>query len=121
MKSLADCTTADITPAGQLIAAENTPAAVLSQQETNPSPSLRDQPKTTGRKRAVIRENFSFPPSDSELIEILRKRAAREGVLLNRSELLRAGLAALSKLSDAEIATVGGEVPKLKTGRPKSA
>ncbi len=121
MKSLADSTTAGITPADQATAAENTRSAVLSPQETAPSPNLRDQPKTTGGNRAVIRENFSFPPSDSELIEILRKRAAREGVLLNRSELLRAGLAALSKLSDAEIATIGAEVPKLKTGRPKSA
>lgn len=92
---------------------------MLSQQETDPSPNFRDQHKTTEGNRAVIRENFSFPPSDSELIEVLRKRAAREGVLLNRSEMLRAGLAALIKLSDAEIAKIGGQVPKLKTGRPK--
>lgn len=71
--------------------------------------------------KTVVRENFSLPPSDSELIEVLRRRAAREGVLLNRSELLRASLAALNHLSDAEIAEIGGQVPKIRTGRPKSA
>jgi hypothetical protein len=80
--------------------------------ETSIPPS--EQPKA----RAVVRENFSLPPSDSELIEVLRRRAAREGVLLNRSELLRASLAALSRLSDAEIAAVGAQVPKIRTGRP---
>lgn len=106
------------------LAADSLQAAVRPQpvatQDAEPTINRRDQTKVAEGTRAVIRENFSFPPGDSELIEILRKRAAREGVLLNRSELLRAGLAALSKLSDAEIATIGGQVPKLKTGRPKS-
>lgn len=75
-------------------------------------------PSEPPKARAVVRENFSLPPSDSELIEVLRRRAAREGVLLNRSELLRASLAALNRLSDAEIAAIGGQVPKIRTGRP---
>ncbi len=131
MEPLADSSKPGITPEHNLTTDKNTVAAdaleasvqpqpVAKQVEEN-APTLRDQPKITGGTGAVIRENFSFPPGDSELIEILRKRAAREGVLLNRSELLRAGLAALSKLSDAEIAAIGGQVPKLKTGRPKSA
>lgn len=78
------------------------------------TPPPDDKPKT----KSVVRENFSLPPSDSELIEVLRRRAAREGVLLNRSELLRASLAALNRLSDAEIAAIGGQVPKIRTGRP---
>jgi hypothetical protein len=83
-----------------------------STAETVAPPSEQPKPKS------VVRENFSLPPSDSELIEVLRRRAAREGVLLNRSELLRASLAALSRLSDAEIAAVGAQVPKIRTGRP---
>jgi uncharacterized tellurite resistance protein B-like protein len=75
-------------------------------------------PSEQQKTRAVVRENFSLPPSDSELIEVLRRRAAREGVLLNRSELLRASLAALNRLSDAEIAAIGEQVPKIRTGRP---
>ena len=103
-----------LTPVAQLL-------PVATQEEVVPATSPRNQPKVAEGARAVIRENFSFPPGDSELIEVLRKRAARGGVLLNRSELLRAGLAALSKLSDAEIAAICDQVPKIKTGRPKSA
>lgn len=94
---------------------------VAKKEEVAPVSSPRYQPKVAEGTRAVIRENFSFPPSDSELIEVLRSRAGRAGVLLNRSEILRAGLAALSKLSDAEIAAICDQVPKIKTGRPKSA
>jgi hypothetical protein len=132
MKSLADRMKAGIAPekdkfqaAETAMAAGNLHAAVQPQpaarQEIEPTSRPREQPKTAEGTRTVVRENFSFPPADSELIEVLRKRAAREGVLLNRSEMLRAGLAALGRLSDAEIAAIGGQVPKIKTGRPKTS
>lgn len=79
--------------------------------------TAKKQPKGDS---AIIRETFSMPPEDSLLIDKLRQRAAVQGVMLNRSEILRAGLAALLNLSDAELAEVGSKVPKMKSGRPKS-
>lgn len=104
---------------GNLYTAAVPDPSVTVQQPVEPVLTSRDQPKTPEGSSAVIRENFSFPPSDSELIDALRKRAGRGGVLLNRSELLRAALSALHRLSDAEIAAVAAQVPKIKTGRPR--
>jgi hypothetical protein len=103
------------------LASQNTIHTVFTLSAVFPmsSPAETVSPPSEQQKsRAVVRENFSLPPSDSELIEVLRRRAAREGVLLNRSELLRASLAALNRLSDAEIAAIGEQVPKIRTGRP---
>ena len=68
---------------------------------------------------SIIRETFSMPPADSALIDQLRQRIAAQGVILNRSEILRAALAALSALPDSLLAEAGNNVPKMKTGRPK--
>lgn len=95
--------------------------SLVVQQLAEPVLTSREEVKVPEGTSTVVRENFSFPPSDSELIDALRKRAGRGGVLLNRSELLRAALAALHRLSDAEIAQIGAQVPKIKTGRPKGA
>lgn len=69
---------------------------------------------------AIIRETFSLPPGDSDLIDELRQRSAAQGVMLNRSEMLRAGLVALCALPDSKLVEIGNQVPKMKTGRPKS-
>lgn len=134
MKSLADRMKSGIPPVGadKFTAADSAMAggnlyatpeqpAVAQQPVVEPVLTARDQAKVPAGTSAVVRENFSFPPADSELIDELRKRAARGGVLLNRSEMLRAGLAALNRLSDAEIAAIAEQVPKIKTGRPKGA
>ena len=84
-------------------------------------PGSRVTKKESAGDSAIIRETFSLPPSDSALIDQLRQRSAAQGVMLNRSEILRAGLAALSTLSDSKLVEIGNLVPKMKTGRPKSA
>ena len=137
MKSLADRMKSGIPPVGadKFTAADSAmaggnlyatavpdqPVPVVQQPVVEPVLTARDQAKVPEGTSTVVRENFSLPPADSELINELRKRAGRGGVLLNRSELLRAGLAALNRLSDAEIAAIAEQVPKIKTGRPKGA
>jgi hypothetical protein len=75
--------------------------------------------KATTGEGSIIRETYSLPPSDSALIDQLRQRTAAQGVMLNRSEILRMGLAALKSMDDASLATLGSAVPKMKTGRPR--
>lgn len=75
----------------------------------------RKEPKG---ESAIIRETFSLPPDESRRIDGLRMRAAQAGVMLNRSEVVRAGIAALAMLNDTQFSAVTNDVPKLKTGRP---
>jgi len=66
----------------------------------------------------VKRDVFTFPISDLELIQELKLRCMKQGIEMNKSEIVRAGLHALEKMNIKELTQLASEVPKLKTGRP---
>jgi hypothetical protein len=66
----------------------------------------------------VIRDSFTMPVADHELIGVLKKRCIGLGIAIKKSELLRAGLASLQRLPDASLAQVVAAVESVKTGRP---
>ena len=66
----------------------------------------------------VVRDSFTMPIDDYERIGALKERCIRLGVAMKKSELLRAGLAALDRLSDESLAQVIARVERVKTGRP---
>ena len=70
------------------------------------------------RLEKVIRDSFTMPVADHELIGVLKERCIGLGVAIKKSELLRAGLAALQQLPDASLAQVVSAVESVKTGRP---
>jgi hypothetical protein len=59
-----------------------------------------------------------MPHADYELIGVLKQRCLGLGVAMKKSELLRAGLAALQQLPDEALAQVVAAVESVKTGRP---
>ncbi len=137
MKSMVNRMKAAVTPSDKFAAAEAAMATgTLESGATAPiAPAPEAPPANTAtasvtvsrvKKKesvgdsAIIRETFSLPPGDSELIDELRQRSAAQGVMLNRSEILRAGLVALCALPNSKLVEIGNQVPKMKTGRPKS-
>jgi hypothetical protein len=66
----------------------------------------------------VIRDSFTMPVADYELIGVLKKRCIAVGVAIKKSELLRAGLATLEQLPLESLARVVAAVETVKTGRP---
>jgi len=66
----------------------------------------------------VIRDSFTMPLADYELIGFLKRRCIGLGIAMKKSELLRAGLAALDRLPDQDLAQVVAAVESVKTGRP---
>jgi hypothetical protein len=66
----------------------------------------------------VIRDSFTIPSNEYELISRIKRRCMKAGVSVNKSEILRAGLAALSEMSDRELAQAFGRLVRVKTGRP---
>lgn len=70
------------------------------------------------RAVAVVRDSFTMPENDYARIAQARQRCLAAGAHVTKAEVLRAGLLALSRLSDAELISVMGEVEKVKTGRP---
>lgn len=70
------------------------------------------------KKPKLVRDSFTIPKEEYAAIEALKIRAMTLGLAIKKSELLRAGLMALTGLSDAKLKTALVAVPTLKTGRP---
>jgi hypothetical protein len=67
----------------------------------------------------VIRDSFTMPVRDYELIGALKSKCIGLGLAVKKSELLRAGLHALTQISDENLARVIAAVESVKTGRPR--
>jgi hypothetical protein len=67
----------------------------------------------------IIRDTFTFPQVDYELIASLQQRCLQKATSVNKSELLRAGLHALAQLDDDDLLAQINALTKLKAGRPK--
>ena len=76
--------------------------------------SKADKPK----KIKMVRDSFSMPENEYSQFAALKKKCLLAGVHVKKSELLRAGLICLLKLSNPELVNVVGQVEILKTGRP---
>ena len=81
------------------------------------------QKKTSSRKKSpesqpVVRDTFSMPKGDHGLIQELRQQLIQEhGVVLNKSEILRAGLHALRKMPPQKRLAAARSIENLKPGR----
>lgn len=74
----------------------------------------KDKPK----KIKAVRDSFTMPEADYAKIAELKKKCLQSGVSVKKSELLRAGLLSLSKLSDTALIKAVEQVEIIKTGRP---
>jgi hypothetical protein len=70
-------------------------------------------------KVKLIRDSFTMPSYDYDLIATLKSRALDNKTVLKKSELLRAGLHALSKLEAQQLIALVSTLAVVKTGRPK--
>lgn len=73
--------------------------------------------KNEKAKSSVIRDTFSMPPDDYELIDQLRTRAALLGHIVTKSEVIRAGLHALTELEGDELLKAITKPVRLQPGR----
>lgn len=69
----------------------------------------------------VVRANFTILENDLEIIDKVKTRCLLLGIDTNKSELIRAALDGLAKLSDNKLRDTLARLPKPKVGgkRPK--
>lgn len=67
----------------------------------------------------LIRDSFTMPFEDFELIAQLKERTLEHKRPTKKSELLRAGLQTLMLLSDVQLLNALASLRPLKAGRPK--
>ena len=82
------------------------------------SAARAQQQPPSNRDGKVIRDSFTIPGDEYELISRIKKRCMKVGISANKSEVLRAGLAALEAMPDKDLANLFGKLPRVKTGRP---
>jgi len=70
------------------------------------------------KKAKLVRDSFTMPDLEYALIAALKKRCLDAGVSAKKSEILRAAVANLVKLSDAALVAAVRRLEVIKTGRP---
>lgn len=89
-----------------------------------PIPAVAKTEKKTKKEKKnevkikVVRDSFTMPQADYDIIAELKQKALKTGLHVKKSELLRAGLQVLSKLSTAQLKQSISNLEKIKTGRP---
>ena len=86
----------------------------VSEQLVDIVPVVKEQ----YRKERVIRDSFTLPSRDYELITAVRQRCLNSAVNINKSEVIRAGLYALMEMSEEDLIDLVNNLEKVKTGRP---
>ena len=103
--------------AGQPAAAPKPPAAAPVHAAAAAAANVKP-PKV---KHKLVRDSFTMPQSDFELIDVLKQRAMSFRHAVKKSELLRAGLQVLAALPDVQLEKALARITPLKTGRPKKS
>lgn len=101
-------------PVAKKVAAKKVAARKTVVAKPAPAP-VAEKPK-----HKLVRDSFTIPKSEYQLLEALKLRAAALKRPTKKSELLRAGIAALNAMADKALLAALNSVPSLKTGRPKA-
>ena len=99
-------------------AVKATKALVKTEVKSAEKPA--EKPAEKAKKPKLIRDSFTIPKAEYEVFESLKQRATKLGQTPKKSELLRAGLKALSSMNDKNFLLSLAAVPAIKTGRPKA-
>jgi uncharacterized protein YjhX (UPF0386 family) len=78
----------------------------------------KDSTKQTKRRKTLVRDSFTMPKTDFDLIDLLKRRALQGGRAAKKSELLRAGLHVLTALDDNQLLAALERLEPIKIGRP---
>jgi len=84
-------------------------------------PRKEDHGKVDKEHQRLVRDSFTIPAREYEAIDALKKRYLDNGIHMKKSEILRAGLLALSSMDTEELAEVAEQVERIKPGRPKKS
>ncbi len=87
---------------------------------TAKAPATVPAKEAKAHKAKLVRDSFTMPKDEYQVIEALKRRALGLERHVRKSELLRAGIQVLNSMSDKALLNALRAVPTLKTGRPKS-
>ena len=87
-------------------------------QVAKPAAAQKDTKPAKAKKVKLVRDSFTMPEPEYAVIALLKKRCLNAGVSAKKSEILRAAVAGLAKLSDVAVVSAIRRLDVIKTGRP---
>ena len=107
-------------PVARAAAARKSPP--VKKAANRPEPTVAKSTKAgkpvKAKKAKLIRDSFTMPEAEYALIAALKKRCLAAGVPAKKSEILRAAVVSLAKLSDTTVVSALRRLEIIKTGRP---
>lgn len=96
------------------------PAATadITDKLAKPSKKHKKEKKADGKSK-VIRDSFTMPKDEYAKLGEFKQLCLKAGLHVKKSELLRAGLIELGKLSIPQLERAIVQLAPIKTGRPK--
>ncbi|WP_142123133.1 hypothetical protein [Pseudoxanthomonas sp. 3HH-4] len=88
-------------------------------RKTRDAGAVDDLSGGVGAPAKLVRDSFTMPAGDFALVAVLKGRALQMQRPAKKSELLRAGLHALSALSPQALTKALDALAPVKAGRPK--
>ncbi len=106
-------------PVTRPVATKSAPAEKIVNE---PAPLVtknnKDSKPAKVKKAKLVRDSFTMPELEYAQITVLKKRCLDAGIPAKKSEILRAAVANLAKLSDTTLLAAVRRVEVIKTGRP---
>lgn len=90
------------------------------EKAARPAPAKPVLPAEAPKRVKLVRDSFTMPREDFDLIAQLKARALRFQRPTKKSELLRAGLQVLAALPEKQLQAALEALRPLKAGRPKN-
>lgn len=72
------------------------------------------------KKPKLVRDSFTMPEAEHRVLIDVKRAFLKSGVLVKKSELLRAGVALIKAMDQARLHALIVSLPAIKAGRPKS-
>ena len=91
----------------------------VSPQKTTPRKVAAPVKPAKVKKPKLVRDSYTIPKDEYAALAELKQRSVKLAQPAKKSELLRAGIKALTALSDKALLAALKAVPSIQTGRPK--
>lgn len=106
-------------PAGKKVASVKAAAKPSNKPAEKKVAEVKKAKKET--KVKVVRDSFTMPQSEYQKIAALKELCLTAGLHVKKSEILRAGLQALTAMSVPQLKNAVAKLDKIATGRPKKS
>ncbi len=114
-----------VKPATKIIAKAPTKAAekpsskpATDQAAAKKGESTKVDKNAKPKKAKLVRDSFTMPESEHDLIAAVKKRCVAKGLAVKKSEVLRAALIGFAAKSDSAVMVALKALKVIKTGRP---